>query len=67
VRQRRGGGRATRGGRSSTRGGVGPDRQGTAWAAWRVRTGEAPGSLTHGTRPAAGEGGRNRKVCDLFN
>jgi hypothetical protein len=35
----------------------------TAWsrharAAQRVRTGEAPGSLMHRTRPAAGEGGR---------
>jgi hypothetical protein len=24
----------------------------------RVRTGEAPGPLTHGTQPAVGEGGR---------
>jgi hypothetical protein len=42
-------------------GGPGPDRRGTARAARAARcvhTGEAPGSLTRGTQPPAGEGGR---------
>jgi hypothetical protein len=38
--------------------GAGPDRRGIAQAARRVRTGEAPVSLTRETRPVAGEGGR---------
>jgi hypothetical protein len=61
---------ATRGGRRSMRRGVGLDWWGTAWAARQlpetarsqcaraarhVRTGEASGSLTHGTRLVAGE------------
>jgi hypothetical protein len=51
---------ATCGGMRSMRrgGGAGSDQRGTARAARRVRTWEVSGSLTHGTWPAAREGGR---------
>jgi hypothetical protein len=50
-------GRCVEGG-EAREGRPGPDRRGIAQAAWRVRTGEAPVSLTRETRPTTGEGGR---------